>query len=528
MALVGLPLALLLACTGADPDFGPPGPDPRGTSSGSDGGAGAPDGTNEGGDPPEETHTAPPANGPASLRFHNQELRDGFAEGRVRIGRAADESDVTEYVLYWGTSADLKAPGDPIAVLPRGPEEHVFVLAPGTPIPPGATHLIAFTRNTKGEGPHVSASLANVPQLVDVFTSLSADAGHPLQLHRIRTLVDAERERLLVVGEARTPDENGMGTLVCKLDATACTFNWACIGDDCALEPSHAIDHLNDKLLIAADSEEAEGLAGWVCARDGTACQMSDLPALGFPRRAPWVFFRPETNDVVLLYVSNDNAGGVNRLYATMCSAEFSRCPTKNVDLNPLGGGVGDVTGAVRLPDGRFAVATTLLASQRALGLTVTDGTPAGTLSRFVSSPVGSGVNPSMALDTKNERLVIVSTNEANENRLYLTLCPVAGTTCTSVDIGAGAPASSGHSPSVVIDYENDKILVVSKSDAGGGVPRLTRCNLDGTACTTRAFSAGIGEVVYELNAAIDTVGGYLLTAVVYGDNKVAVIRWGL
>jgi hypothetical protein len=514
-ALVTFPLlSLHLSCTGADPTLS------DGPGDGGHGGAA------DGGGPP-TTSLAAPASGPASLRFRNQEFREGFAEGRVRVRKADDESDVTEYVVYWGTTADVKAPGDPVAVLPRGPEEHVVVLAPGTPIPPGATHLLAFTRNANGEGPHVSASLANSPQFVDVSASVSAAAGFPFELRRVHALVDAARGRLLVVGETHVPDHWGMGTLACNLEATACSFNYACAGDDCGLIPRHALDDLNDKLLIAADSDRAGGLAGYVCARDGTACASSDKPGMRSVRSAPWVFVRPDSNDVVMLYVSQ-NATGINHLHATTCTADLAQCPTEHVDLDPLGGQIADDVSAIRLPNGKFAVAATAVNSDQRLSLYLTDGTQAGTTVYFATNEAKSGLYPAMALDTKNGRLVIVSTNVTRQSRLYLTLCSLEAKPCLSVDIGAGAPENSGNFPSVAIDDDNEKILVVSKDDAGGARPRLTRCNLDGTACSTTEFSAKRADTVYDSAAAIDTVNGYFLAVVNDADNKVGVIRWGL
>lgn len=513
LASLGLPLVFHFACVGSDPEIAQSSGEPDGGLGGADGSSG---------------DAAPPASGPASLRFHNQEFRDGFAEGRVKIAKADDETGVAEYVVYWGTSETVKAPGDPIAVLPRGPAELVFTLATGTPIPPGATHLLALTRNEKGEGPSVAAPIANDPVFVDA-TARVADAGVALDTGDPRALVDETRQRLLVVGKTASPEGRALGTLACKLDVSECSFAYACVEDDCAGDAKPALDDANGKLLIGAYADY-NVLAGYVCEPDGSGCQKRTEPGSGQPSGSgafAWPFVR--ANDVLVLNLSQD-ATNDGHLLATVCDASFTTCPAKGVVLEPSVARATAISAAA-LPNGRIAVAASadVSAGGPSLTLYVTDGTVEGTTYEIASLPAKSGTSPAIAVDTRSERIVIVTTDatDAGESRLLLTRCSYAGVDCTSIPIGVDSPPGSGHSPAVAVDLENEKLLVVSSDLSNGGKPLLTRCNLDGTRCRTRELSGGEAYPAGQPSVAIDPVNGYLLT-VTNPTGKIGVIRWGI
>ena len=88
---------------------------------------------------------------PRSVSFTDIDQGTGEIAGTATIDRALDESELTAYVLSWGSAEDEKLSGaDPIEVFPKsGSLSYTF--PPDTPIPLGATHLIATIRNDTEE-----------------------------------------------------------------------------------------------------------------------------------------------------------------------------------------------------------------------------------------------------------------------------------------------------------------------------------------------------------------------------------------
>lgn len=105
-----------------------------------------------------------PVNAAANLSFEDAEPHGGVIEGVVNVGRAADESDVTHYVLYWGSGAESKlADAQAIVVAPKTGKNLALALPDDTQIPENASHFIVFTKNAQGEmATGVSVALVDV------------------------------------------------------------------------------------------------------------------------------------------------------------------------------------------------------------------------------------------------------------------------------------------------------------------------------------------------------------------------------
>ena len=105
-----------------------------------------------------------PVHAAQGLYFTDADMVKGQIGGTVSIVKASDESDVTSYVLYWGSNATTKAPSlsqireiTTSGVLsltgigqPAGYSLTISIPS-GTAIPSGATHLLVFTKNSSGE-----------------------------------------------------------------------------------------------------------------------------------------------------------------------------------------------------------------------------------------------------------------------------------------------------------------------------------------------------------------------------------------
>ena len=92
-----------------------------------------------------------PENSATSLGFTDTNINGGRLSGIVTISRAANESDVTSYAIYWGRSAEVIAENTPIAVVDKNNSNLEAMIPAGTIKPADVTHLIVRTRNADGE-----------------------------------------------------------------------------------------------------------------------------------------------------------------------------------------------------------------------------------------------------------------------------------------------------------------------------------------------------------------------------------------
>jgi hypothetical protein len=91
---------------------------------------------------------APPKYKPSLVLFRDQDNRPGNLNGTVHIGRSYDESDVTAYVLYWGSDERTKLSSLPIAEISKQSATSTYFeynLAAVKPV--NATHILAFAKN---------------------------------------------------------------------------------------------------------------------------------------------------------------------------------------------------------------------------------------------------------------------------------------------------------------------------------------------------------------------------------------------
>lgn len=91
-----------------------------------------------------------PSNLAQGLSFNDNDRGEDLVGGTVTIMCAADESDLTSYVVYWGSDATTKLPGA-IIELPKTGSDIQFLITNATPVPVGATHMLVYSKNIFGE-----------------------------------------------------------------------------------------------------------------------------------------------------------------------------------------------------------------------------------------------------------------------------------------------------------------------------------------------------------------------------------------
>jgi hypothetical protein len=83
----------------------------------------------------------------------------------------------------------------------------------------------------------------------------------------------------------------------------------------------------------------------------------------------------------------------------------------------------------------------------------------------------GSGVTPSLALDTAVRKLLVATTDQSSLSTPALFQCDLdslAPASCTYKDISAGQGGQSGNGPTALINTTGGKLLVVTRNSAGG------------------------------------------------------------
>ena len=87
---------------------------------------------------------------PASISFTDTDASPGELGGTITLGRAADESQVVGYAVYWGTASEIL---ELVSVVPKGSGGDVVLQLPAnTPRPSAATHLLGFVTSSSGTG----------------------------------------------------------------------------------------------------------------------------------------------------------------------------------------------------------------------------------------------------------------------------------------------------------------------------------------------------------------------------------------
>ncbi len=97
----------------------------------------------------DSTPSTVPVNQAAAVAFIDTDTDAGEIAGDVVITKASDESDITDYVLYWGSSSSTKL--TEIATTSKRGANITYSFANNTAIPANASHLLVYTKNNVGE-----------------------------------------------------------------------------------------------------------------------------------------------------------------------------------------------------------------------------------------------------------------------------------------------------------------------------------------------------------------------------------------
>lgn len=280
----------------------------------------------------------------------------------------------------------------------------------------------------------------------------------------------------------------------CALDGSDCSAADASGGGGDVANPSFVLDTVNQKALISSqDTSQGQAASLWRCNFDGSGCQYLDLSwGLGLSGLGADTVIDSINNRT--LTVSNDGSVGQVPVL-TWCAIDGTGCNRTNISSG-AGANSGFLPSVLVEPNSTQLIVVTedgSNGSRLALFRSNLDGTVPNYTTAIAAGQGGlSGQRPHALLDSLNAKILVVTQNGANGNRVSLFRCDLDGVSnCTHTDISAGQPNNSGIFPTAVIDSANQKLLVAAQNTANGDRVSMYRCNLDGSACEHFDASAG-------------------------------------
>jgi hypothetical protein len=502
-----------VACVGDDPEPLPSSPIVDGPDGGPEAGPSSdgatPDANGDGAVSP-----SPPALPPVSLVFRDGDTTKDNVSGTVVIGKAADESTIDTYNLYWGS--DTGSAKTLIQKIPKTGANPTHALA--ATIPSGATHLLAFAANAVGEtaASAIVGPVDNFPFHADVSAARASSIVNP------SAVVDVTNKKLLVVsangGSPYKPE-----LVRCDLGGTNCAFVDISAGQTLngGYEQSALIDAVSQKLLVVTENRNGVKPALFRCDLNGTSCAYTDLSA-GQPDqcgRNPTALIDKVANKLLVVTL-NANTGYKPALFR--CDLNGASCAYVDISAGQTAiGGACTPSPVIDTLNQKLLVAVCDVDKKPLLLRCALDGTACATIDISAGQGMESGRSASVVIDAANQRLLVVTENGApGQAKPSLFLCKLDGTTCSHVDLSAGQAAGSGSTPSAVIDAANGKLFVATKNGANSYKPSVFRCDLNGAKCGHVDVSAGQGTGSGDTpSAVIDVANQKLLVVTVNAAN---------
>ncbi len=306
--------------------------------------------------------------------------------------------------------------------------------------------------------------------------------------------VNAAARRLMVV-TANSAAGSRPYLYNCALDGSDCSAADVSGGSGDVANPSFVLDTVNQKTLVSSqDVSQGQAASLWRCNFDGSGCQYLDLTWGAGATSGLGADTAIDTINNRLVTVTNDGSAGQVPVL-TWCAIDGTGCARTNIS-GGAGATSGFLPGVLVEPNSTQLIVVTedsSNGSRLALFRSNLDGTVPNYTTAIAAGQGGlSGQAPFALLDSLNAKILVVTQNGANGNRVSLFRCDLDGVSnCTHTDISAGQANNSGVFPTAVIDSANQKLIIAAQNTANGDRVSMYRCNLDGSGCEHFDASAG-------------------------------------
>jgi hypothetical protein len=483
---VGLSVATVVVLIGlgacvADQDITPGGSSdgdaaPDGSGGGGDGSPGSSDGGGGDSSPPP---TAPPTHAAAGVSFVDVDPVTGTVGGSILIRKAADESDVSEYVIYL-TDASGTKPTTPLTSVKASGKNLSFKIAEGSAIPPSVTQVLVSTKNAIGEmpsgptGAYADATAQSVT-VSDPATTILRTIGS-----NANVLFDDNNRQVIVT----TGDQSAFA---CALADESCKQHDISAGVTASGVGASAIDTVNGKLITLAAGSTGTIQSFFAPLDFSTAATNKDLTngLSGTQQGSPAIAIDRGKK----LYVVTSSSTGSDQVFD--CALDGTGCSTaKSLLTTEIGGNapslaIDDNTSHLFMGSGALAGSNPYLVTcPLNLGVDCSEATAASN---------GGGIRTTMLVDTVNLKTLVVGTDSSYQ--AYLNICNSSGGACTTVNLTTDA-VYDGHPydgsaefAKAAIDLVDKKLIVVIEAN-GSNATAMLRCELNGTSCTRTTFTA--------------------------------------
>ncbi|MGK5093297.1 hypothetical protein WDW89_14955, partial [Deltaproteobacteria bacterium TL4] len=120
----------------------------------------------------------------ANIDFEDKDPDIKELEGVITLTPSSDETNIEEYVIYWGANASTKLSENAyIAAYPKTGNELIHFFPPNTPLPTEATHILVFTKNSVGEMLTGTSTIIKDSAATSPFTGMNfADGNNDIGL----------------------------------------------------------------------------------------------------------------------------------------------------------------------------------------------------------------------------------------------------------------------------------------------------------------------------------------------------------
>ncbi|TGL42490.1 chitobiase/beta-hexosaminidase C-terminal domain-containing protein [Leptospira perdikensis] len=333
----------------------------------------------------------------------------------------------------------------------------------------GATSYTVYYSTSPG----VTTASSSFGPVTDPYATITGLNGGILYYFRVvaSSVAGSSAVSLLEAGALTTTTPPGTSVSGTHVDISAGQ------GLNSGFFPIAVIDNANRKLLVVSRNMNTSKPSLFRCDLDGSNCTHTDISTgqtiVGTPR--PVI---DSINGKLLVVVSSNNS--YQKIALLRCNLDGSNCTYTDISAG----------------QGNY-----------------------------------SGMNPSAAIDPINQKLLVTTSNQANNNKPSLYRCNLDGTNCTHTDISSGQGNQSGSTVHTNIDLINRKLLVVTTNLANDGKPSLFRCNLDGNNCTHTDLSAGQGTYSgNQVSVTIDPISQKILMSTNNGsaNSKLSLFRCNL
>ncbi|WCL50888.1 hypothetical protein [Leptospira sp. GIMC2001] len=355
---------------------------------------------------------------------------------------------------------------------------------------------------------------SGIASAIDISASQGIDSG----LYGVLNINPYTNKIYVTSQFGNSPGARIPSLFTCNSDGTNCTYRNLTFGNSGSgdvVRPHSAIDFQNNKIIyVGGNSGDIFQPVMFICGLDSDNCSYQDISA-GQGNQSgqiPFVTINPLNGE--LLTLTRNQSVTLGSLSLFKCLETGSECIHTELSTGDAYLSTFERGSALVSPfnDKLYTVISGYGSTRSTMYISDTNGLNSTLIDigNNAPSPPNSSESPSLLIDYINSKLVIVT--KGFNNRIGIMNCDLDGSNCTYIDIGIN---SQGFQPSAIIDMINEKILIFSTDSSASNVLTFFRCELNGTGCTSSfniSASAGLGiESGYRPSALIDPVSGKIL-----------------